>query len=59
MLSILIVFPIRLFRFLFFIYAVLFILSIPSDAQIPAILGNVNNFDKYFMEKLLLQMVTH
>ncbi|MDG2312902.1 MAG: thermonuclease family protein [Alphaproteobacteria bacterium] len=51
MLSILIVFPIRLFRFLFFIYAFLFILSIPSDAQIPAIVDNVNNFDKYFYGK--------
>ena len=36
--------------FLFFIYAVLFVLSIPSDAQIPAIVVNVNNFDKYFIK---------
>ena len=51
MLSTLIVFPIRLFRFLFFIYVVLFVLSIPSDAQIPAIVDNVNNNDKYLYGK--------
>ena len=51
MLSTLIVFPIRLFRFLFFIYAVLFVLSIPSDAQIPAIVDYVNNYDKYLYGK--------